>query len=52
MIHQQVKVTQGGQAVVACDNVTSRTRKAKRPHGYEATGEATMAAFAKSWRRE
>jgi hypothetical protein len=23
-----------------------------RPHGYEATREAAMAAFAKSWRRE
>jgi hypothetical protein len=32
-IHQQVNVTQGGQAVVAGDKVTSRTRGRRRSGG-------------------
>ena len=32
-IHQQVNVTEGGQAVVAGDKVTSRTRGRRRSHG-------------------
>jgi len=31
---------------------TLRLRRRCGPHGYEATREAAMAAFAKSWRRE
>ena len=46
------RVSRAGRIAVAVDAGLRQHEDRTPTHGYEATREAAMAAFAKSWRRE